>query len=569
MIKKIQQDFIFYFHELKDNYRKGVHRLRTILASKAQAQAFVSNAGGTAVVLGYEPETPDKNAQELYALLAASPYMDDAVQTFLGSIYEAGAESPDAMYADSARCLEILHDPVMSRAAGAGAVSAGKWIATLAGQSCAAYTDIAAVAASEIAMTAVAASETAMAAVVGNATALNAVVTSQVALNAVAASETAMAAVIGNATALNVVATSQAAMNAVAASETAMAAVIGNATALNAVVTSQIAMNQVASSYVAVAAVYESTVAVEAVKANETAWATLTGASSAVMGKAAAKLAGLNPADYADMTAVASSSTAMAAVASSQTAMAAVASSYVAVAAVYGSAVAVDAVKANETAWATLTGATSAVMGKAVAVLSGLNPDSYADMTAVASSSTAMAAIIGNATALNAVVSSQTAMAAIIGNATALNAVVSSQTAMAAVASSQTAMAAVASSQTAMAAVASSQTAMAAVASSSTARTAITNSVTAKNALASSPLKTTVTKGNGNGWETRTIRNGMGWLISCYNANSGGEAGSTWYKLDGVQTSQPAGTTNVGKFFTTSLAIYWWSSTSSVTYIPC
>ena len=199
--------------------------------------------------------------------------------------------------------------------------------------------------------------------------------------------------------------------------------------------------------------------------------------------------------------------------------MAAVAASYVAVAAVYGSAVAVDAVKANETAWATLTGATSAVMGKAVAVLSGLNPDSYADMTAVASSSTAMAAIIGNSTALNAVVSSSTAMAAI--------------------------------------------------AASSTARTAITNSATAKNALASSPLKTTVTKGNGNSWENRTIRNGMGYLISCYNANSGGEAGSTWYKLDGAQTSQPAGTTNVGKFFTSSLAIYWWSSTSSVTYIPC
>ena len=480
MLKKIQQDFSYYSHEFKDNYRKGVHRLRTILASRAQAQAFVSNAGGVAVVLGYEPETPDKNAQELYALLAASPYIDDAVQTFLGSIYEAGAESQDAMYSDSARCLEILHDPVMSRAAGAGTVSAGKWIAALAGQSCAAYTDIAAVAASETAMTAVAASETAMAAVVRNATALNAVVTSQVALNAVAASETAMAAVIGNATALNVVATSQAAMNAVAASETAMTAVIANTAAFNTVVTSHVAMNAVASSYVAVAAVYESAVAVEAVKANETAWATLTGASSAVMGKAAAKLAGLNPADYADMTAVAASSTAM---------------------------------------------------------------------TAVASSQTAMAAIIGNSTALNAVVSSSTAMAAIIANSTALNAVVSSSAAMSAVAASQTAMTA--------------------VASSNTARTAITNSATAKNALTSSPLKTTVTKGNGNGWENRTIRNGMGYLISCFNANSGGEAGSTWYKLDGAQTSQPAGTTNVGKFFTSSLAIYWWSSTSSVTYIPC
>ena len=460
MLKKIQQDFSYYSHEFKDNYRKGVHRLRTILASRAQAQAFVSNAGGVAVVLGYEPETPDKNAQELYALLMASPYIDDAVQTFLGSIYEAGAESQDAMYSDSARCLEILHDPVMSRAAGAGTVSAGKWIATLAGQSCNLYRDMNAVAASDIAMTAVAASETAMAAVVSNATALNAVVTSQVALNAVAASETAMAAVIGNATALNVVATSQAAMNAVAASETAMTAVIANTAAFNTVVTSHVAMNAVASSYVAVAAVYESAVAVEAVKANETAWAALTGASSAVMGKAAAKLAGLNPADYADMTAVAASSTAM---------------------------------------------------------------------TAVAASSTAMAAIIGNSTALNAVVSSSTAMAA----------------------------------------VAASSTAMTAVASSNTARTAITNSATAKNALTSSPLKTTVTKGNGNGWENRTIRNGMGYLISCFNANSGGEAGSTWYKLDGAQTSQPAGTTNVGKFFTSSLAIYWWSSTSSVTYIPC
>ena len=397
MIKKIQQDFSYYSHEFKDNYRKGVHRLRTILASRAQAQAFVSNAGGVAVVLGYEPETPDKNAQELYALLAASPYIENAVQTFLGSIYEAGAESQDAMYADSARCLEILHDPVMARAAGAGTVSAGKWIATLAGQSCAAYTDIAAVAASETAMTAVAASETAMAAVVSNATALNVVATSQAAMNAVAASETAMAAVIDNVTALNAVVTSQLAMNAVAASETAMTALIANTAAFNTVVTSHVAMNAVASSYVAVAAVYESAVAVEAVKANETAWATLTGATSAVMGKAAAKLAGLNPADYADMDAIASSSTAMAAIAASQTAMAAVASSQTAMAAIIGNSTALNAVVSSSTA-----------------------------MAAIASSSTAMAAIIGNSTALNAVVSSSTAMAAVINSEAARTALVSS-----------------------------------------------------------------------------------------------------------------------------------------------
>ena len=345
MIKKIQQDFSYYSHEFKDNYRKGVHRLRTILASRAQAQAFVSNAGGTAVVLGYEPETPDKNAQELYALLAASPYIDDAVQTFLGSIYEAGAESQDAMYSDSARCLEILHDPVMSRAAGAGTVSAGKWIATLAGQSCNLYRDMNAVAASDIAMTAVAASETAMEAVISGTIALNAVAANETAMAAVAASRVAMSAIIGNSTALNAVVTSSVAMaaiignstalNAVASSQTAMAAIIGNSTALNAVVSSQTAMAAVAASYVAVAAVYGSATAVEAVKANETASATLAGATSAVMGKAVAVLAGLNPDSYADMAAVASSQTAMAAVAASSTALSAIAASTTALDALY------------------------------------------------------------------------------------------------------------------------------------------------------------------------------------------------------------------------------------------
>lgn len=226
------------------------------------------------------------------------------------------------------------------------------------------------------------------------------------------------------------------------------------------------------------------------------------------------------------------------------------------------------AMMANELMWRALS-ASGVAMGKTVATLAGLSCSAYDDMSAVAASSTAMTAVINNSIALNAVVSSSTAMAAVAASSTAMAAIIANSTALKAVVSSSAAMSAVAASQTAMAAVASSQTAMAAIAASSTARTAITNSATAKNALASSPLKTTVTKGNGNGWENRTIRNGMGYLISCYNANSGGEAGSTWYKLDGAQTSQPAGTTNVGKFFTSSLAIYWWSSTSSVTYIPC
>ena len=360
MIKKIQQDFSYYSHEFKDNYRKGVHRLRTILASRAQAQAFVSNAGGTAVVLGYEPDTPDKNAQELYALLAASPYIDNAVQTFLGSIYEAGAESQDAMYSDSARCLEILHDPVMARATGAGAVSTGKWIATLAGQSCNLYRDMNAVAASDIAMTAVAASETAMEAVISGTIALNAVAASKTAMTAVAANETAMAAVAASRVAMSAIIGNSTALNAVVTSSVAMAAVIGNSTALNAVVSSQTAMAAVAASDVAVAAVYGSAVAVDAVKANETAWATLTGATSAVMGKAAAKLAGLNPADYADMAAIASSSTAMTAVAASSTAMAAVINNSVALNAVVTSSTAMAAVATSDSAIRAMVASTAA-----------------------------------------------------------------------------------------------------------------------------------------------------------------------------------------------------------------
>ena len=282
MIKKIQQDFSYYSHEFKDNYRKGVHRLRTILASRAQAQAFVSNAGGTAVVLGYEPSAPDKNAQQLYALLAASPYIDDAVQTFLGSIYEAGAESQDAMYSDSARCLEILHDPVMARAAGAGTVSAGKWIATLAGQSCNLYRDMNAVAASDIAMTAVAASETAMEAVISGTIALNAVAASKTAMTAVAANETAMAAVAASRVAMSAIIGNSTALNAVVTSSVAMAAIIGNSTALNAVVSSSTAMAAVAASSTALSAIAASTTALDALYAKKKR---MSGASASLSGK--------------------------------------------------------------------------------------------------------------------------------------------------------------------------------------------------------------------------------------------------------------------------------------------
>nr|DAH05850.1 MAG TPA: Tail fiber protein [Caudoviricetes sp.] len=177
-------------------------------------------------------------------------------------------------------------------------------------------------------------------------------------------------------------------------------------------------------------------------------WRALGGSKKAV-GKGVATLAGLSCVSYADIDAVVASSTAMAAVAASQTAMTAIVASPTAMAAIWKSNSAVTAVKNNATAWKTFTGATSAVMGKTVAILADLNPADYADMTAVAASQTAMTAVIGNATALNAVVSSSTAMTAVIGNATALNAVVSSSTAMTAVAASSTARAAICASDVA------------------------------------------------------------------------------------------------------------------------
>ena len=356
MLKKIQQDFSYYSHEFKDNYRKGVHRLRTILASRAQAQAFVSNAGGVAVVLGYEPDKPDKNAQELYALLAASPYIDDAVQTFLGSIYEAGAESQDAMYADSARCLEILHDPVMARAAGAGAVSAGKWIATLAGQSCDAYRDITAVAASATAMNAVAANSPAVAAIFRTKTALDIVKSNQSAwATLVACTDGVLTPAVCDLAGINPADYADG-MTAVAASETAMTAVAASETAIKAI----------AASYNGIAAIYSNATALAKWNAKPSAVSAIAGTSSVAIGKAAVKLAGLAPDNFADMAAVAASSTAMAAVAASDTAMKLVTASAMCLAKFIGSAAAKTALidhndmlqKYRAAIWTAVTGGT-------------------------------------------------------------------------------------------------------------------------------------------------------------------------------------------------------------------
>ena len=150
------------------------------------------------------------------------------------------------------------------------------------------------------------------------------------------------------------------------------------------------------------------------------------GGSKLAVGKSIATLAGLSCADYADIDAVAAS----------QVAMTAIVKSPVATAAMWRSDTAIKALQANATAWKTFTGATSAVMGKTVAILANLDPSGYADMTAIAASQVAMTAVIGNATALNAVVTSSVAMTAVAASQVAMAAIASSATARAAVCAS-------------------------------------------------------------------------------------------------------------------------------------
>ena len=92
----------------------------------------------------------------------------------------------------------------------------------------------------------------------------------------------------------------------------------------------------------------------------------------------------------------------MSAVAASATAMSAVAANYVALVALYSNAEALSTAQGTTVGAAALAGAGSVATGKAAAKLAGLDPDDFADMAAVAASSTAMAAVAASATARSA-----------------------------------------------------------------------------------------------------------------------------------------------------------------------
>lgn len=191
-----QSDFMAYAGALKSNYRKGVHRLETILSNPTMSAEFAANLGGVSVILGVPIELPDRNSDKLLALLLGSDVADDAVETWLHQFYEFTGW--DDLLSDASRCQEMANNPLIWRAAGGSKLAVGKSVATLAGLSCADYADIDAVAASQVAM----------AAIIANATALNAVVTSSVAMAAIAGSGKARVAITNSSVALAALASS-------------------------------------------------------------------------------------------------------------------------------------------------------------------------------------------------------------------------------------------------------------------------------------------------------------------------------------------------------------------------
>ena len=98
-------------------------------------------------------------------------------------------------------------------------------------------------------------------------------------------------------------------------------------------------------------------------------------------------------------------------------------------AAILRSDAALQAIAKSATAQAAVSNASSSVMAKTVAILANLDPNSYADMTAIASSSTAMTAVAASHTAMTAVAASHTAMTAVINSAAARTALTKSSTA--------------------------------------------------------------------------------------------------------------------------------------------
>ena len=175
-----QLDFINYCNALKGNYRKGVHKMETLLENPTHAKEFAKNLGGVSVVLGTPVGKEDRNSETLRSMLLASDVANDAVYTWMGQYYEF--DSWDELLGDEDRCKAMMANKLLWRALSASGVAMGKTVATLAGLSCSAYDDMSAVAASSTAMTAVINSEAARTALVSSSVARKALKASSLAV---------------------------------------------------------------------------------------------------------------------------------------------------------------------------------------------------------------------------------------------------------------------------------------------------------------------------------------------------------------------------------------------------
>ena len=126
-----QLDFINYANALKGNYRKGVHKMETLLENPTHAREFASNLGGVSVVLGTPVGKEDRNSETLRSMLLASDVADDAVFTWLGQYYEF--DTWDDLLNDPDQCKALMANELLWRALSASGVAMGKTVVTLAG----------------------------------------------------------------------------------------------------------------------------------------------------------------------------------------------------------------------------------------------------------------------------------------------------------------------------------------------------------------------------------------------------------------------------------------------------
>lgn len=289
-MKQAQIDYLNWRYALKSNLVKGTHTLRSILADNAQARMFAENPAAVAVVLSYDKQNPDKNAEELYELLTQSSVAELASTTYICSTY--GVADFGELFADEEIMAKVLADEASMNAIAASETA----MSSIANDANA----MANVAASEVAMTAVNGSATASEIVAGSSIALRAIASSEIAMTIVAGNETIVNAMVNDAAAMGSVASSTASTNALVAVDSAQSAIVGSSAAMNAITANSGSRNIVLASDSTMKKVY---------------------ASEAASAKLVAGICGLTPSSYSAFGGIVSNSSAMSSAAGSESAM--------------------------------------------------------------------------------------------------------------------------------------------------------------------------------------------------------------------------------------------------------